>query len=144
MFSLHLEKGREGWREERTFPHPLPLLLEKLQKGLSPTQNSNRKGFFVFCFFHTTTILGPHPATLIAEGPGRPLPRRRREKSHEAASLLAVASRWAAHSLLWVRQATCSLCPGGVHRLLLSRWEVRPSRSLWARPRWQQQPSLYL
>lgn len=136
MFSLHLEKGREGWREERTFPHPLPLLLEKLQKGLSPTQNSNRKGFFVFCFFHTTTILGPHPATLIAEGPDRPLPRRRREKSHEAASLLAVASRWAAHSLLWVahsllwvRQATCSLCPGGVHRLLLSRREARPSRS---------------
>lgn len=65
MFSLHLEKGREGWREE-TFPHPLPLLLEKLQKGLSPTQNSNRKGFFVF-FSHNNNS-GATPSNSDSRG----------------------------------------------------------------------------
>lgn len=68
MFSLHLEKGREGWREERTLPHPLPLLLEKLQKGLSPTQNSNRKGFFVFLFFSHNNNSGATPSNSDSRG----------------------------------------------------------------------------
>lgn len=142
------KEGRAGERRE-PFHTPYPYFWRNCKRVCHRHKTQTEKGFLFF--FHTTTTLGPHPAILIAEGPDRPLPRRRREKSHEAASLLAVASRWAAHSLLWVahsllwvRQATCSLCPGGVHRLLLSRREARPSRSPWARPRWQQQPSLHL